>query len=143
MKSTSRIFYGLTMFLFVCNVVYIIGTKYVHDAGYLIGTEWAGTTGLVLSMGLTAMLGTYFHLTESREDILPQDWEEAEVADNAGLYGFFSPSSVWPFAMAMSIALMGIAIAYMMYWLLILGAVMLIYFGTMLNLQYGLPREKH
>ncbi|MBN9643065.1 cytochrome c oxidase subunit 4 [Corynebacterium mendelii] len=143
MKSTAKIFYGLTVFLFICTVVYIIGTIYVEDAGYIHGLEWAGTTGLVLAMGLTAMLGSYFHLTERRMDILPQDWEEAEVADNAGLYGFFGPSSIWPFAMSMAIALMGIAIAFMMYWLLIMGAVMLIFFGTMLNLQYGLPREKH
>ncbi|AZA13977.1 cytochrome c oxidase subunit 4 [Corynebacterium choanae] len=143
MKSMARIFYGLSVFLILATVVYVLGTKYVEDAGYHQGVEWAGSTGLVLCIGLTTMLGVYFHFTERRMDVLPQDWEEAEIADNAGQYGFFGPSSIWPFAMSMAIALMGIAIAYMMYWLLILGAVMLIFFGTMLNLQYGMPREKH
>lgn len=143
MKSGSRIFYGLTAFMVIVTVVYVLATIHVNDAGNYPGVEWAGTTGLVLASALCAMLGWYLHITERRIDILPQDWEEAEVADNAGLYGFFAPSSIWPFAMAMAIALMGIGIAYMLYWLIALGAAMLIFFGTMLNLQYGLPRERH
>lgn len=143
MKSASRIFYGLSAFLFAVTIVYIFATIYVNDAGNIPGLEWAGVTGLVVAVLLTMMLAVYSHFTEKHIDVLPQDWEEAEIADNAGLYGFFAPSSIWPFAMAMAIALLGIGVAYMLYWLIALGAVMLIFFGTMLNLQYGVPREKH
>lgn len=143
MKSSAKIFYGLTAFLAIMAVLYILSTMKIADAGSIQGLEWAGATGLVLATGLTLMLGGYFHFTERRMDILPHDWEEAEIEDGAGMLGFFSPSSIWPFVMSMGILVMGFAIAFMSYWMLLLGAVVLIWSGTMLNLQYGLPKEKH
>ena len=87
--------------------------------------------------------GHSLHFTERRIDILPEDWEEAEVEDGAGMLGFFSPGSIWPFVMTVGVAIMGYGIAFMAYWLLLLGAVVLIFGGISLNLQYGLPKEKH
>ena len=76
-------------------------------------------------------------------DILPEDWEEAEVEDGAGVLGFFSPNSIWPLAMTGGIAFMAFGIAFWQLWLLVVGAIVLIWATTMLNLQYGIPREKH
>ncbi len=45
--------------------------------------------------------------------------------------------------MTVGVAIMGYGIAFMAYWLLLLGAVVLIFGGISLNLQYGLPKEKH
>jgi cytochrome c oxidase polypeptide 4 len=45
--------------------------------------------------------------------------------------------------MCVGIGIMGYAIAFMAYWLLLLGAVILIWSGIMLNLQYIMPKEKH
>jgi cytochrome c oxidase polypeptide 4 len=59
------------------------------------------------------------------------------------MLGFFSPGSIWPFVMCVGIGIMGYAIAFMAYWLLLLGAVILIWSGIMLNLQYIMPKEKH
>ena len=143
MKSSAKIFYGVTVFLGVMAVIYILATKKVSDSGSIEGLEWAGATGLVLATLLTLMLGAYFHFTERRIDILPEDWEEAEIEDGAGMLGFFSPGSIWPFVMTVAVAIMGYGIAFMAYWLIVLGAVILIWSGTMMNLQYGLPREKH
>ena len=143
MKSSSRLFYGITVFMVIAAVVYILATIYVKDSGSLQGLEWAGATGLVLSAGLTLMLGAYLHITENRSDIGPDDWEEAEIADGAGELGFFSPSSIWPFVMTVSIAVLGYGIVFMAYWMIVMGAVMLIWSATMLNLQYGMPPEKH
>lgn len=143
MKQLSRLFYGVAAFLVITTIVYIIATKTVHDTGSVPGVEWAGTTGLVLSCCLCLMLGGYLHFTERRIDTLPQDWEEAEIEDGAGMLGYFSPTSIWPFFMTVAIVIMGYAICYMAYWLLLLGAVLLILGGVMLNLQYGVPREKH
>lgn len=95
MKSSTKIMYSMTVFLVVMAVIYILGTTHVQDDGYRYGTEWAGVVGLVLAAALTLMLGGYLHFTERRMDILPEDWEEAEVADKAGTLGFFSPSSIW------------------------------------------------
>ena len=61
----------------------------------------------------------------------------------AGVLGFFSASSIWPFVMTVAIVIMSYGIAFWHLWLLAFGAVVLIWAGTMLNLQYGLPPEKH
>lgn len=123
--------------------IYIVLTPRLADKGSIPGLEWAGATAMVLAAGLTLMLGAYLHFTERRMDILPQDWEEAEVEDGTGVYGFFAAASIWPFAMSMGIAVLGIGIAFMNYWMIILGAIVLIWATVMLNVQYGMPREKH
>lgn len=143
MKSTSRIMYALGAFLLAMAVVYAIGTTNIKDDGYLHGTEWAGIVGLVLATTLTFMLGGYLHFTERRIDILPEDWEEAEVEDKAGVLGFFSPSSIWPAAMSGAIFILGLGVIYLHWWMIALGAVCLIVSTAKMNLQYSTPREKH
>ncbi|MCQ9342255.1 cytochrome c oxidase subunit 4 [Corynebacterium kozikiae] len=143
MNASAKIMYSLTAFLAVVTVIYFIATTYVQDSGNIIGLEWAGATALTLSTLLCLMLGGYLHFTERRIDVLPEDWEEAEISDAAGTLGFFSPSSIWPAAMSGAVALLGFGIIFMHYWLIALGAVALIWTTTMLNLQYGLPKEKH
>ena len=63
MKSTARIFYGLTIFLVVMSIIYFLAVMYVEDAGYHTGIEWGGGTALVVSALMTLMLGAYFHLS--------------------------------------------------------------------------------
>ncbi|HIW96632.1 MAG TPA: cytochrome c oxidase subunit 4 [Candidatus Corynebacterium gallistercoris] len=143
MTSGAKLFYGVATFLGIATVLYILGTIFLNDAGNLIGLEWAGATGLVMSTLLALMLAGYLHLTDSKTDITPSDWEEAEIEDGAGVLGFFSASSIWPFVMTVSIVVMGAGLAWWHLWLVVFGAVMLIWSATMLNLQYGLPPEKH
>lgn len=143
MNSSAKIMYSLSAFLAVLALIYIFGTTYMQDDAYLYGSEWVGIVGLVLGFGLTTFLGVYFHFTASRSDVLPEDWEEAEVQDKAGTLGFFSPGSIWPAAMSGAILLLGLGIALWLYWLMLLGVLGLIYTATMMNLQYGIPREKH
>ncbi|AIG64452.1 cytochrome C oxidase [Corynebacterium atypicum] len=143
MKASAKIMYSLATFLLLMTVIYIFATIFVQDDGYIHGAEWAGIVALTLSFGLTMMLGVYLHFTERHADVLPEDWEEAEIEDGAGVLGFFSPNSVWPLAMTGAILVLGLGIIYMLYWMIALGAVLLIYTGTMMNLQYGVPKEKH
>ena len=143
MKSSSKIMFGLTTFLGLIAVVYIIATVMVRDDAYLQGAEWAGIVGLVLSAGLTAMLGGYIHITEKRTDILPEDWEEAEVEDKAGVLGFFSASSIWPFLMSVAVLVLGLGVIYLHWWLIVFGAAFLVFTAVMLNMQYNIPQEKH
>ncbi|AKE41594.1 Cytochrome c oxidase polypeptide 4 [Corynebacterium kutscheri] len=150
MNATSKIMYSMAVFLALVSAMYFFATMYVQDAGNLFAPdggsfnfEWAGGVSLILATVLTLMLGGYLQFTEKRIDILPEDWEEAEIQDGAGTLGFFSPSSIWPAAMAGSIAVLGFGIIFLHYWLIAVGAVLLIWTTTMLNLQYGLPKEKH
>ncbi len=143
MKSSAKVMYSLTVFMVAMAVIYIVSTMHVDDKGSVPGLEWAGATALVLSGALTLMLGVYIHFTERRTDVLPEDWEEAEVADKAGTLGFFAPNSIWPAAMSGAIAVLGFGIIFMHYWMIALGAALLIFTVAKLNFQYGVPREKH
>ncbi|HCG47248.1 MULTISPECIES: aa3-type cytochrome oxidase subunit IV [Corynebacterium] len=143
MRATSMVFYSIATYLFVSLIVYIFGLNLVKDDGYLYGPEWAGIVALALSFLLCIMLGVYLHFTDKRVDIAPEDWEEAETEDGAGILGFFSPSSIWPLAMTGSVAVLGLGIIFLYFWLIALGAVCLIASVTGLSLQYGLPKEKH
>ncbi|MDO5097882.1 MAG: cytochrome c oxidase subunit 4 [Corynebacterium sp.] len=150
MRATAKIMYSMAAFLGVMSLLYFLGTMYLDDTGNLyvdgggsFNFEWAGGVSLILAAALALMLGGYLHFTDNRIDVLPEDWEEAEIADGAGTLGFFSPFSIWPAAMSGAVAVLGFGIVFMHYWMIALGAVLLIYTTTMLNLQYGLPKEKH
>lgn len=143
MRAGSRVVYAVAAFLAIIALVYILGTTLVDDDGYLFRTEWVGVVCLVLSFALAMMLAVYLNITERRTDVLPEDWEEAEVEDKAGILGFFSPGSIWPAAMSGAIMVLVFGIAFWHYWMIALGAALLIWACTMLNLQYGLPKEKH
>lgn len=148
MKSASKLFYGLSVFLAVMAAVYIYATGWVLDSGNVINAnhgrvEAAGATGLVMSTALTLFLGVYFHFTETRADITPADAEEAEIADGAGTLGFFSASSIWPFAMTMAILILGVGIVFWNFWPILFGGAALIWAATRLNTQYYVPAEDH
>ncbi len=143
MGTGSKVFYAIGTFLALMAVFYILATSWIGEDAYLFGIEWIGSVGLVLAAVFSFMLAGYLNITERRMDIVPEDWEEAEIEDGAGVLGFFSPGSIWPFAMSMSICVLGLGIAFWQLWLLAIGAVLLIGTTAMLNLQYGIPREKH
>ena len=143
MGTGARVFYAIGTFLGLMAVFYIIATSRIGEDAWRGGMEWVGGAALVLATLMSFMLGVYLDFTERRMDIVPEDWEEAEIEDGAGVLGFFSASSIWPFWMTVSIVVMGAGLAWWHLWLVAFGAVMLIWATTMLNLQYGLPPEKH
>jgi hypothetical protein len=95
--------------------------------------EPIGTTALLLSGGLTGLIGGFFWFVSRRIDARPEDRKDADIAEGAGELGFFPPASYWPFALALSAALMGLALAFFYTWLiLIAGAALLITIGGLL-----------
>ena len=78
------------------------------------GLEWAGTTALVLTSGLSLIIGTFFRFVARRLDTRPEDYGDADIADGAGELGFFSPHgsvadprSRWPSPQQPSVRLCG------------------------------------
>ncbi|KAJ8135495.1 hypothetical protein OY671_011292, partial [Metschnikowia pulcherrima] len=127
----------------VSSIVYIFGVTFVKDDGYLYGAEWVGIVGMFLAFSSCMMSGAYLHFTDDRSDVSPEDWEEAETEDSAGILGFFSPSSIWPSAMAGAIGILGLGVIFLYFWSIALGAVCLIAACTGSSSQYGSPKEKH
>jgi hypothetical protein len=117
-RIEARIFLLVSLFLFVAAVVYGFWTAGDSSNGHV---EVAGTTALVLSGGLAGIVGSYFAFVARRIDLRPEDRGDAEIADGAGELGFFSPGSYWPFGIALSAALGGLALAFFQVWLLIIA----------------------
>jgi uncharacterized membrane protein len=102
-------FLGLAAFILASAIVYGLWSK-----------EPAGTTALFLAFALSTMIGFYLWFTARRADTGAQDREDAEVADDAGELGFFSPHSWQPLALAAggALAFLGIIFGW---WLLFIS----------------------
>jgi Cytochrome c oxidase subunit IV len=107
----------------------IIGTFCVIAA--VVYGLWArepiGTTALVLSAGLTLLIGGFFWFVSRRIDARPEDRKDADIAEGAGELGFFSPGSYWPFGLAFSAMIAGLGLAFSEYWLLALGIIFVLF----------------
>jgi hypothetical protein len=109
-KVESLIFNIIAVFCFIAAVVYGLWSH-----------EPIGTTALVLSGGLTGLIGGFFWFVSRRIDARPEDRKDAEIADGAGELGFFSPGSYWPMGLAASAAVLGLGLAFWYIWLVIIG----------------------
>lgn len=126
MSAEGVIFLGLTAFFFVAAVIYGFWSK-----------EAAGTVALILTGGLTLIIGTFIWFTGRRlEGPRPED-HDAEIAEGAGELGFFSPGSYWPVTLAASAALLAVATAFLLVWLMIIAT------GLLLMSISGLLFEYH
>ena len=97
MRIEARLFEILTGFFGLAAIAYG-GLTAVFSP---FGLEWAGTTALVLTAGLSVIIGTFFRFIARRLDTRPEDYAQADIADGAGELGFFSPHSWWPLLIAL------------------------------------------
>jgi len=114
MKIEGALFAIGTIFYGVIAIVY-----------WFITNETVGTTALALTGGLSFLVGFYVLFTGRRVGTRPEDDPHAVIEDAEPDYGFFSPHSWWPIAVAIAtgIVIFGLIFAV---WLLILGVVLLI-----------------
>ena len=101
MKVQGKMFLWLAVFILVMGIVYGVWSK-----------EPAGSTALFMGFGLCIMIGYYLAFTARRVDQLAQDNDEADVADEAGEVGFFSPHSWQPLALGFGGALAFMAVVF-------------------------------
>jgi hypothetical protein len=124
MKVEGRIFLYIAAFAFVMAIVYAVWAK-LSATDHTI--EPVGLIGLILTGGLCLIIGTFFEFVARRlEQPRPEDNPRAEVSDGAGEVGFFSPGSYWPIVLALSAAIVGVALAFWLVWLLVTGIIMLL-----------------
>ncbi|MFE6923879.1 cytochrome c oxidase subunit 4 [Nocardia sp. NPDC057663] len=138
MRIEARIFELLTAFFILVGIVYGFFTAQSRT-----GIEWAGTTAIVLTAGLSLIIGTYFRFVARRIDLRPEDYEEAEIVDGAGDLGFFSPGSFWPITLAAAGSVTALGLAFFQMWLIALGVVLVLGAAAGLVFEYYLGAEKH
>ncbi|MGC0377776.1 cytochrome c oxidase subunit 4 [Streptomyces sp. SAI-229] len=114
MKIQGKMFIWLSVFFLLMAGVYGVWSK-----------EPVGTTALFLAFGLSIMIGFYLGFTARRVDVGAQDNKEADVADDAGEVGFFSPHSWQPLSLAVggALAFTSVAIGW---WLMYFSAPLLL-----------------
>ena len=128
MRVETWLFIALTGFFALAAVVYAV----------LAPAEVVGITALILTTGLTLIIGTFLLFVSRRlEAPRPEDDDDAEIADGAGDLGFFSPGSYYPFFLASCVALLAVATAYLLVWLMIIAT------GMLLWVVCGLVYEYH
>ncbi|MFJ9640705.1 cytochrome c oxidase subunit 4 [Streptomyces sp. NPDC101178] len=132
MKIQGHLFLWLSAFILIMAGVYGWWSK-----------EPVGTTALFLAFGLSVMIGFYLAFTANRVDAMAQDNKEADVADEAGELGFFSPHSWQPLSLAVggAFAFMGVIFGW---WLLYFSAPLLLFglFGWVFEYYRGENRTQ-
>ncbi|SIS20844.1 cytochrome c oxidase subunit 4 [Williamsia sterculiae] len=138
MRIEARLFELLTAFFFATGVLYAVCTGLTSK-----NVEWVGTTGIIMTGGLTLITGTYFRFVARRVDIRPEDYDEAEVADGSGELGFFSPGSWWPIVIAGSAGMFAVAGATRNFWFVAVAVLAIIASAAGLVFEYHTGPEKH
>jgi len=93
----------------------------VAPAYWFITGDWTGTSALVMTALLAAMITGYLGLHARKMDPRPEDRKDGEIADGAGELGFFPPYSWWPLWCGLTFAICTYGIAISAWWLLIIG----------------------
>ena len=139
MHIEARLFEFLTAFFALSSVVYGVLTAMFAQGGI----EWAGTTALVLTTGLTLITGTFFRFVARRLDTRPEDYEDAEIADGAGELGFYPPHSWWPILIALSGSVTAVGMAMWLPWMIVGGVCFVLASVAGLVFEYHTGAEKH
>ncbi|MDY6997752.1 MAG: cytochrome c oxidase subunit 4 [Actinomycetota bacterium] len=139
MHIEARLFEFLTAFFALASVVYAVLTAMFAPGGI----EWAGTTALVLTTGLSLIVGTFFRFVARRLDTRPEDYEDAEIADGAGELGFYPPHSWWPLMIALSASITAVGMAMWLTWLIVAGVCFVLVTVCGLVFEYHIGAEKH
>ena len=112
MRVEYKFFAILAVFFIIVGTIYGIATDWL---------EPVGPVGLYLCTGLCLMIAMFLWWTGRKLDERPEDNLEGEISDVDGDYGFFSPHSWWPIAVAgaAAIVFLGLAIGW---WMVFIGA---------------------
>jgi hypothetical protein len=132
MKVESTLFAFLAAFFIPVTVIYWVFSK-----------DWTGTTCLVMTILLAAMVAYYLGFTARRMEARPEDRPDADIAEGAGEIGFFAPHSWWPIGMAaaFTVTTLGLVIGP---FLAIIGAGFLLYTtcGLLFEFYVGINRSQ-
>ena len=134
MKANWKLFVGLAVFYAIMAVVY----TYVTGAD-----EPVGITGMILAACLAGMVGFYVWFTQKRIGFaIPSDNDDAEIADDAGELGFYSPHSWWPLPVALSATALSLGLI-IGWWLVLIALGTLVISIIGMVTEYEKPVSQH
>ncbi len=121
--------------LFLAGCVFFFAVTAIY---WFVTNEIIGTTALLLTGGMAILIGFYVLLSTRRLGRLPEDENDAAIDEANPDYGFFSPHSWWPLALAASAAMIffGFVVAS---WIVVLGVLALFYSLIGLLFEYYRP----
>lgn len=122
MRVEARLFWVLCGLFFLFAAAYGFWTWLDGDQ-----VEVIGTTALVLTGGLALIVSSYFSFIARRIDPRPEDRLDADIAEGAGELGFFSPGSYWPIGLAGAAAIAGLGLAFLEWWLVAIGLILVLF----------------
>lgn len=106
MKSNIWMLVVLAIFFVVTSVGYFILSNIYW--GY---TEPIGTIVIGLLVPLCLFIAYYLYAADKRSALLPEDRLDAEISDDSGEVGFFSPWSWWPLILGAALAFVFLSLA--------------------------------
>src|SRR4051812_31019118 len=115
MRHEARWFWRAAGILWIFGLAYL-AWSYTQTHRPEVGLVALGASGLT-----AAMIGGYVLLVARRIAPRPEDRPDAEVADGAGVVGFFGPGSYWPVAVALGCTVAVLGLALVAVWLIVLG----------------------
>lgn len=98
----------------------------VAPAYWFIAGDPTGTTAFIMAAFLGIMITGYLGFHASKMDARPEDRSDGEVVEGAGELGFFPPYSWWPLWIGLAWAVCTVAIAMTLWWMLLIGGVLLV-----------------
>jgi hypothetical protein len=132
MKIEGYLFGFIALFLVPVTAIY-----------WVLSEDPTGTTALVMSIGLAAMVGYYLLFTARRMEARPEDRPDAEISEGSGEVGFFPPHSWWPIALAAAFTVTFLGLLFGV-WLLLIGAGLLTVavLGLLFEYYVGINRSQ-
>lgn len=119
MRVEAYVFFATSSFFIAAGIIYGFWT---NATGVAPGPEWGGLLALLLTGLMLAMIGTFLWFGSRRmERARPEDDPDAAVSDGAGDVGFFPAASYWPLALAGAAMFIAIAVAYWLFWMIVMG----------------------
>ncbi|WP_456698065.1 cytochrome c oxidase subunit 4 [Aeromicrobium sp. P5_D10] len=106
-----------TWTILACGIFFAL----IAPVYWVLTKDPTGTTALVMTTLLCALLGFYLAVVAKQIPDRPEDRSDGEIAEGAGEQGFFPPYSWWPLfcALALAVVVLGVVIGW---WLFIIGA---------------------
>ena len=101
----------------MCTAFFVL----VTPSYWFITGDPTGTSALVMTTLLAALIAFYIGFHASKMEPRPEDRIDGEIAEGAGELGFFPPYSWWPLWCASTLATMVFALAMGQWWLFIIG----------------------